>query len=172
MHHQALPAQADQTHIAYTDGSSRGNPGPGGWAYFIEHPNGTETVAAGYLPDPRNTNNVAELLAAIHALDSIPPGTRIHIRTDSQYVAYGATQWLPKWKDNSWKSANKKPVKNKKLWLELDELLANREVTFEHIPGHAGIKGNEKADEMAQEAALLRSDFAPVTRPTHRPWEV
>ena len=96
------------------------------------------------------TNNRMELLAAIHALESLARASDITIITDSQYVKNGVTSWIHGWKRNGWKSSAKKPVKNVELWQRLDEAQAGHTVIWEWVKGHAGHPENERADELAR----------------------
>ncbi|WP_321829545.1 ribonuclease H [Thalassovita sp.] len=161
MEHPTTTALAEQSHIAYTDGACHGNPGPGAWAHFTLNPDGTFTEAAGFLRG--TTNQRSELLAAINALEETRADARVHIYSDSAYVVNGATQWLDGWKQKNWLTAKKKSVKNRDLWERLDALMATRGVSFEHIPGHSGIPGNERADALAQQATAERVNFGPIT---------
>ncbi|MFT6271610.1 MAG: ribonuclease HI [Dinoroseobacter sp.] len=96
------------------------------------------------------TNNRMELLAAIHALESLARASDITIITDSQYVKNGVTSWIHGWKRNGWKTSAKKPVKNVELWQRLDEAQAGHTVIWEWVKGHAGHPENERADELAR----------------------
>ncbi len=98
------------------------------------------------------TNNRMELLAAIRALEAIKKSARVELHTDSQYLRRGVTEWLPGWKQNDWKTAAKKPVKNRDLWELLDQQIARHDVRWHWVKAHAGIPGNEKADQLANEA--------------------
>ena len=95
------------------------------------------------------TNNIMELTAVIEALKIIKKESQIVITTDSKYVQNGITDWINKWKLKGWKTANKKPVKNKELWMNLDELTLIHNITWEWVKGHTGHPGNEKADQLA-----------------------
>lgn len=99
------------------------------------------------------TNNRMEMMAAIKALEAIKPGFRgdITLWTDSTYVLKGITEWIHGWKKRGWKKSDKKPVVNVDLWKRLDALNAERDVTWKWVKGHAGIEGNERADELARE---------------------
>jgi ribonuclease HI len=92
-----------------------------------------------------------ELTAAIKSLKNLEHknGVIITIRTDSQYVRKGITEWLSRWKSNKWLTSNKKPVANQDLWRELDTIVQRHQVTWEWIKGHSGDLGNERADELA-----------------------
>ena len=104
----------------YTDGACRGNPGPGGWGVLILLNNEEKELFDG-LKD--TTNNQMELKAAIEALKHLRDyNEEIHLFTDSNYVRQGITEWINKWKINNWRTASKKPVANRDLWIELDEL--------------------------------------------------
>ena len=139
----------------FTDGSSRGNPGPGGWAFILRHPaTGTEREESGGIE--LATNNQMELQAVISGLAALKRETRVEVVTDSKYVAQGASEWMPKWKANGWRrreGKSWKPVKNEDLWRRLDELLARHEVQFKVVRGHTGHPENERCDELAVEAA-------------------
>lgn len=101
--------------------------------------------------EANTTNNRMELLAAIHALETLARPSSLTIITDSAYVKNGVTGWIHGWKRNGWKTANKKPVKNVELWQRLDEAQARHDVTWEWVKGHAGHPENERADELARE---------------------
>ena len=140
--------------IAYTDGACSGNPGPGGWGLYLkaENKNGKILkIKELYGKDPHTTNNKMELTAAIKSLKNLEKesGVIITIRTDSQYVRKGITEWLSNWKNNNWRTSNKKPVANQELWQELDSMVSRHLVNWEWVKGHAGDSGNEKADELA-----------------------
>ena len=131
----------------WTDGSCLGNPGPGGWAFVatdgknIAHRSGGERDT---------TNNRMELMAVIRALTAAHRHSEIEIHTDSQYVKNGITQWIHSWKAKGWKTADKKPVKNQELWVQLDELNSALDVTWNWVKGHAGIEYNELCDQLCQ----------------------
>ena len=134
----------------YTDGSCIGNPGKGGWAAIILN-HGERTEIKGSEKD--TTNNQMELLAPIQALKKIPKGSKVEIFTDSKYVKSGITEWIHNWKKNGWKTANKKPVKNKELWTELDLLTEKFEIKWSWVKGHSTDKLNNEVDLLAREAA-------------------
>ena len=102
-------------YIIYTDGACSGNPGPGGWGAVIFNQDNNQKNISGKEKD--TTNNRMELMAPIMALKKIEPNSEITIYTDSTYVKNGITEWIKRWKKNEWKGANKKPIKNKDLWL-------------------------------------------------------
>lgn len=101
--------------------------------------------------EANTTNNRMELLAAIHALETLARPSSLTIVTDSAYVKNGVTGWIHGWKRNGWKTANRKPVKNVELWQRLDEAQHRHEVAWEWVKGHAGHPENERADELARE---------------------
>ena len=139
--------------FAYTDGACSGNPGPGGWGALLLAKDGGTVVKERALKggEPDTTNNRMELLAAIHALESLSRPSKITVVTDSAYVKGGITDWIDGWKRRGWRTATKKPVKNEDLWRRLDEARARHDVAWEWVKGHAGHPENERADELARE---------------------
>ena len=131
----------------YTDGACSGNPGKGGWGVVILI-NKDEIFLNG--GDNNTTNNKMELTAAIEALKHFKKRENITLITDSKYVKDGIQTWIKNWKKNNWKTSAKKPVKNKELWIELDDLITRHNVSWEWVKGHAGNKYNEKADDLAR----------------------
>ena len=138
--------------FAYTDGACSGNPGPGGWGVLLVAKNQNQIIKERELfgGQEDTTNNQMELLAAISALEALDRPSKIKIITDSSYVKNGVTQWLENWKNNKWKTASKKPVKNAELWRRLDQARSSHEVIWEWVKGHAGHPENERADELAR----------------------
>ena len=134
----------------YTDGSCLGNPGNGGWAAIIIDDE-KKIQIKGSKKD--TTNNQMELLAPIKALKKIPNGSNVQIFTDSKYVKSGITEWIHNWKKNGWKTANKQPVKNKELWIDLDELSKNFQIEWTWVKGHSIDQLNNEVDAMAREIA-------------------
>lgn len=135
----------------YTDGACSGNPGPGGWGAFLSW-NGHEKDLNGGEAD--TTNNRMELMAAIVSLETLTKACRVDLYTDSTYVMKGMTEWLEGWKARGWKTAAKKPVKNKDLWERFDNAIQRHDVQFHWVKGHAGDPGNERADELARDGIL------------------
>jgi len=133
----------------YTDGACRGNPGPGGWGVILSYRDRDKNLS-GY--DPDTTNNRMELTAAIEGLRALKRTCDIDLYTDSKYVIQGINGWIENWKTNGWKTAAKKPVKNADLWQLLHQQDKNHRVNWHWVKGHAGIKGNELADALANEA--------------------
>ncbi|MEK7438744.1 MAG: ribonuclease HI [Pseudomonadota bacterium] len=130
----------------YTDGACKGNPGPGGWGALMQF-DGREKELYGGEPD--TTNNRMELTAVIRALGALKRTCEIDLYTDSQYVQKGISEWLATWKRRGWKTADRKPVKNVDLWLELDQLAAAHAIRWHWVKGHAGHVENERADALA-----------------------
>lgn len=134
--------------VIYTDGACSGNPGPGGWGVVMTYGAHEKELYGGV---PHTTNNRMELTAAIKALEALKRPTPVEIVTDSQYVRQGITQWLHGWKKNGWKTAAKKPVKNRDLWERLDAAMRPHDVRWHWVKGHAGHPENERADELARQ---------------------
>ena len=134
------------TVVIYTDGACRGNPGPGGWGALLRF--GAEEKSL-YGGERETTNNRMELKAAIEALRALRRRCRVELHTDSRYLRDGVQQWMKKWKRKNWKTANRKPVKNRDLWETLDDLLDHHDITWHWVKGHAGNPGNERADQLA-----------------------
>jgi len=132
----------------YTDGACSGNPGIGGWGAVILENNKEDIFIYG--GHDNTTNNRMELTAAIEALKYFIDEKNITLITDSKYVKDGIQSWIQNWKKNGWKTASKKPVKNKELWVELDDLITRHNITWEWVKGHAGNTYNEKADYLAR----------------------
>ncbi len=140
---------SDSKVVIYTDGGCRGNPGPGGWGgvlLFGKH----EKEIYGY--EEETTNNRMELMAAIRAIELLTRPCDIDLTTDSQYVRRGISEWMEDWKKRGWKTAAKKPVKNKDLWQRLDQAIKPHTIKWHWIKGHSGHQGNEMADQLANRA--------------------
>jgi ribonuclease HI len=156
--------------VAYTDGSSLRNPGPGGWGVHIAYPDGAVVeIGGGALAV---TNNQMELRAAIEALRATSDSPNLLLYTDSAYVRKGITEWVHGWKRNGWKTRSREDVVNRELWEELDAL--NRPgVRWEYVRAHVGIPGNERADAIAlwfaQSVARLGSDLIKPSRARSTP---
>ena len=132
----------------YTDGACKGNPGPGGWgALIIEGDNKNEIFGG----EANTTNNRMEILAVIMALKAINTISEITVFTDSTYVQKGISEWIDKWKINGWKTSNKKEVKNKDLWVQLDSLTAQLKINWVWVKGHSGHSENDRADYLANQ---------------------
>jgi len=131
----------------YTDGACSGNPGKGGWAAIILNNDLNHSSISG--SESNTTNNRMELMAPIMALKKIKKKSEITIFTDSKYVKDGITDWIKKWKLNNWKNSNKKPVKNKDLWIKLDNSCQKHKVHWKWVKAHAGNKLNNLVDQLA-----------------------
>ncbi|HJO74532.1 MAG: ribonuclease HI [Rhodospirillales bacterium] len=141
---------SDERTEIYTDGACLGNPGPGGWGVLMRW-RGVEKELSGF--EAETTNNRMELMAAIQGIEALKPGSPVDLYTDSKYVMQGITEWIDGWKRNGWRTAAKKPVKNKDLWQALDEALDGHDIGWHWVKGHAGHPENERADELASAAA-------------------
>ena len=137
-------------YIIYTDGACSGNPGPGGWGAIILDEKENQISLSG--KEKPTTNNRMELMAPIMALKKIKKSSEITIYTDSTYLKDGITIWINNWKKNGWKSENKKPVKNKDLWVVLSKITEKKTIVWKWVKAHAGNKYNELADRLAAEA--------------------
>ena len=133
----------------FTDGACRGNPGPGGWAAILRSGGHEKEIFGG---EPATTNNRMEMTAAIKALEALKKGSDVTLYTDSRYVMDGLQSWLPRWKANGWKTADKKPVKNDDLWRALDAAVQRHNVVWRWVEGHSGHVENERADLLARSA--------------------
>ena len=133
----------------YTDGSCLENPGNGGWAAIINDDGNIKKISGS---EKSTTNNRMELMAPIMALKKIKSSAEVTIYTDSTYVKNGITEWIKKWEKNGWKSASKKAVKNKDLWIKLDNLCKDNKVIWKWVKGHSTNKYNNLADELATQA--------------------
>ena len=134
----------------YTDGACSGNPGPGGWGAVIFDQKKNQKNISG--KEKNTTNNRMELIAPIMALKKIQPKSEVTIFTDSTYVKNGITEWIKKWEKNDWKNANKKPVKNKDLWIKLNDLSKKYKIDWKWIKGHSNNEYNDLADDLATRA--------------------
>ena len=138
----------------YTDGACSGNPGKGGWGAILIYAKEEKYMSGS---KQLTTNNQMELIATIEALKAILKPSNIALYTDSQYVKNGITSWIFNWKKNGWKTANKKPVANKDLWIELEKYVDFHSVSWFWVKGHSGDHYNEIADELAVKAMNERS---------------
>ena len=132
----------------YTDGACSGNPGIGGWgAVILIDENDPINLNGGSI---NTTNNRMELTAAIEALKYFTERSIINLHTDSKYVKEGIETWIVNWKKNGWKTTSKKPVKNKELWIKLNNQIERHNIHWQWVKGHAGHKQNEIADYLAR----------------------
>lgn len=150
----------------YTDGGCIGNPGPGGWAAIMRYGEHERTLSGRFRD---TTNNRMEMRAAIEALETLKRPCPVEIYTDSSYLRNGITQWVHNWQRNGWRTAGKKPVKNKDLWQRLLVAIERHEpaggVTWHWTRGHAGDELNEAADTLANSAARSVTNDDPADVP-------
>ncbi len=139
----------------YTDGGCDPNPGPGGWAYLLIHPD-SHTGREGSGGDPATTNNRMELTAVIEALKALTEPCAVDLYTDSQYVRRGITEWIEGWVKRNWRKSDGEPVLNAELWQVLCALTQEHQVTWHWVRGHAGDPYNERVDRLAR-AAIPRA---------------
>ena len=130
----------------YADGACKGNPGPGGWGVLLRAGGREKEMHGG---EAQTTNNRMELTAVIEGLLALKEPSEVRVYTDSQYVQKGISEWIHNWKRRSWRTADKKPVKNEDLWRRLDEVAGRHRVQWFWVKGHAGHPENERADALA-----------------------
>jgi len=134
----------------FTDGACLGNPGPGGWAALLRYKT-VERILSGGERD--TTNNRMELMPAIAGLEALKHATRVELTTDSQYVKQGIELWVPRWRANGWRTADRKPVKNQDLWERLAAAAEPHQIKWHWTRGHSGHVENEIVDVHARAAA-------------------
>lgn len=132
--------------VIFSDGSSRGNPGPGGFGAIIIEDGEVKEIGG---REDHTTNNRMELLAVITALSSVSSNDEIVVNTDSAYVVNGITKWVFGWQKNNWKTAQDDDVLNKDLWQKFIEVVKGKKIKWNVVSGHSGIPGNERCDEIA-----------------------
>ncbi|MEE9334649.1 MAG: ribonuclease HI [Granulosicoccaceae bacterium] len=130
----------------FTDGACRGNPGPGGWGALLRSGKHEKELYGG---EPDTTNNRMEMTAVIQALKALKKTSNVALTTDSQYVRQGILEWMPGWKKKNWMTSARKPVKNKELWIQIDELAALHNIEWHWVKGHSGHAENERVDDLA-----------------------
>jgi ribonuclease HI len=130
----------------YTDGSCKGNPGPGGWAARLQCGSAVKELSGG---EKLTTNNRMEITSVVKALEALNKDCTVTIHYDSQYMRDGITKWIENWKRNGWKTKDKKPVKNQDLWMLLDEMVQKYQIEWHWVKGHNGNIGNERVDKLA-----------------------
>ena len=148
--------------IAAADGSALGNPGPAGWAWYIDD---DHWASGGWA---HGTNNMGELKAVLDLFEATAsrPEAKLRVYCDSQYVINSLTKWMPGWKKKGWKKSDGKPVLNRDLLEALDRALTGRDYEFIWVKGHAGHELNEKADSLANGAARA---YREGREPAHGP---
>lgn len=136
------------TTVVAVDGSALGNPGPAGWAWYVDE----NCWAAGGWPS--SSNNRGELTALLELLKATAStNEELHVLADSQYVINSVTKWMSGWKKRGWRKSDKSPVLNADLMQAIDEAISGRKVSFEWVRGHSGHPLNEAADDKARAAA-------------------
>lgn len=140
---RAAPAEVE----LWTDGACSGNPGPGGWAALLRMGRHERVLSGG---EPDTTNNRMELAGVVYGLRALRRPCRVRVHLDSSYVRNAFTNgWLARWQRNGWKTAEKRQVKNRELWQELLAEVARHEIEWVKVAGHAGVKLNERVDQIA-----------------------
>jgi ribonuclease HI len=144
-----------------TDGACKGNPGKGGWACILRCGEYKREI---FGCEPHTTNNRMELMAAIEGLKRLKEHCSVEIITDSEYLKNGITTWIRGWKRNGWMTSDKKPVKNRDLWMLLDQLTSMHETQWKWTKGHASHEDNNRCDELAARAALEQISSEPPAK--------
>lgn len=148
---EIFPMSSKPEVLLFTDGACSGNPGPGGWAFILQHPkSGKELVGSG--GQKQTTNNQMEMIAVIEGLSALKKSSCVELFSDSTYVLKGISEWMPGWKKNKWRrreGGSWKPLKNAELWMKLDELIVIHEMKYTHVRGHSGHPENERCDQLA-----------------------
>jgi ribonuclease HI len=144
-----MPEPEQTPHVTvYTDGACLGNPGPGGWAALILSGENRREIAGGYR---RTTNNRMEIAALLQALKDLETPCRVEAYTDSRYLNDALNKgWIANWVRNGWRTASKKPVKNRDLWEALLEQLRRHRVSLNWTRAHSGQEENERCDHLAK----------------------
>lgn len=139
--------------IIYTDGACSGNPGPGGWGAILMYGEHKKEISGGL---KETTNNIMEITAVLEALRLLKFECEVKVYSDSAYVVNAFNNgWIYNWMKNGWKTANKEPVKNKELWVELYEFTKKHKIEFIKVKGHADNEFNNRCDELARNAISL-----------------
>jgi len=134
----------------YSDGSSLGNPGPGGWGTVLKYKDSIKEISGG---NAYTTNNQMELQGVIEGLKLLKEPCAVEIISDSKYVVQAINEWLKNWIKNDWKTAGKKPVKNLELWKDYVKISKPHTIKAIWVKGHAGHAENERCDQLAKEEA-------------------
>jgi len=133
----------------FSDGACSGNPGPGGYGTILRYGDHVKELS-GF--DPETTNNRMELLGAIVGLEALTRPCQVRVTTDSQYLVNGITEWIDGWQRKGWKNSKKEEVANRDLWERLLAAIADHQVEWAWVKGHAGHEENERCDELARAA--------------------
>ncbi|MBO0733172.1 MAG: ribonuclease HI [Methylocapsa sp.] len=143
----------------WTDGACSGNPGPGGWGAVLSFGDHLKEIFGG---EALTTNNRMELTAAIAALEALKRPCRVHLHTDSNYLRAGITSWIASWKQNGWRTAGRKPVKNAGLWQRLDAIAARHKIEWHWVKGHGDDIMNRRADALARQGIKSLLGHEPI----------
>jgi ribonuclease HI len=149
--------------VIHTDGACSGNPGPGGFGAILAFGDQEKELRGG---EASTTNNRMELMAAISALEALKRPCRVDLHTDSQYLRDGVMSYMARWKQNGWRTADKKPVKNIDLWQRLDATMRPHQIRWHWLRGHAGHALNERADALARQAIAELRAGSQVQKPS------
>jgi len=142
-----LPAMQKEAVVIFTDGASRGNPGPGGWGAVVAVGDSVRELGG---REDKTTNNRMELMAILEGLRALPSDVvDVSLYTDSTYAMKGATQWMKSWQRTHWQTKAGTPVSNRDIWEQIADVLKGKKVTWNIVAGHAGIPGNERCDVIA-----------------------
>jgi ribonuclease HI len=139
--------------VIHSDGGSKPNPGPGGWAAVLNYGSAQKEL---YGYDQATTNNRMELTAAVKALEALKRPCEVEFHTDSEYLRKGITNWIHGWLKNGWRTSSKKPVENQDLWMQLHSLTQKHDIHWKWVRGHAGNTLNEYVDRLATRAREQR----------------
>ncbi len=151
MHASSQPTAPRKQVTIYTDGGCLGNPGPGGYGVVLLYKGSRKELSGGYR---LTTNNRMELMAAIKGLEALKEPCAVTLYTDSRYLADAMTKgWARRWQANGWRRNRKEKALNPDLWERLLALCGRHEVRFVWVKGHAGVRENERCDELSQKAA-------------------
>lgn len=134
----------------FTDGSCKGNPGPGGWGVLLRMGGHEKELSGGEVD---TTNNRMEMTAVIQGLSALIEPCAVELYSDSKYVLDGMTKWIEGWKRRGWVNASKKPVRNADLWHQLIDASARHQVNWNWVKGHSGHPENERVDKLASDQA-------------------
>nr|WP_254226358.1 ribonuclease H [Burkholderia multivorans] len=151
----AKPVSGDGNFVVHTDGGCKGNPGPAGWGAVVQEGGEVKFAGGGFIGI--QTNQIAELVAAIEGLSRVPEGAKVELVSDSQYTLKGISEWRAGWERKGWVNSKGEPVANKEHWKKLFALVDKRKVTTRWVKGHAGDEMNERCDKLAARAIEART---------------
>jgi len=153
----AEPAQpaSSSPYVVYSDGGCKGNPGPAGWGIVVLEGGSVSFAAGGYLGV--QTNQIAELTAAIEGLSRVPEGAHVELVSDSQYTLKGISEWRAGWERKGWVNSAGQPVANQAYWKKLFALADKRKVKTRWVKGHNGDPLNERCDALANKAISAKA---------------